>query len=59
MVELNDWPEDVYRQARKGPWMHFAADRKRFERRIKETDRLLRRVLDDRHRARVRLMLLD
>ena len=33
-----DWTEKDYRRARVGPWMHLAADRHRFQRRIREFD---------------------
>jgi len=59
IYELNDWPSDIYRQARKGPWMYLAVDRKRFERRIRQTESILSRILTDEHRATIRTMLND
>ena len=36
-----DWSADVYRDARRGIWMHMALDRIRFQNRIKRTELLL------------------
>ena len=54
-----DWLPDVYRDARKGPWMYLAADRCRFKRRIKQTELLLGDIFCDAHRENVRLRLFD
>ena len=32
VYELNDWHADDYRNARRGPWIHYAANRQRFKR---------------------------
>ena len=32
---LDDWPAEIYRNARKGPWMHYAVDRHRFRKGLK------------------------
>src|SRR5664279_4212765 len=47
--ELNDWPAKVYRDARRGPWMHYAAERHRFKRRIQQTEEILCNVLTESH----------
>jgi hypothetical protein len=31
---LTDWSPDAYRAARKGPWLDFARDRRRFQERV-------------------------
>jgi hypothetical protein len=54
VYELNDWPVDDYRNARRGPWMHYAADRHRFKRRIQQTEDILSRVLTDSHRDKIK-----
>ena len=56
VFELNDWTAQDYRNARKGPWLHYAADRHRFKRRIKQTELVLRDILTDSHRDRVRAL---
>ena len=58
IYELNDWTAEDYRDARKGPWLHYAADRHRFKRRIRQTELILRDILTDSHRDRVRGTLL-
>ena len=58
IFELNDWPADIYRQARKGPWMYMAVDRKRFERRIRHSEPILSRILTVEHRDIIRAMLI-
>ena len=55
----NDWPADVYREARKGYWMRAAQDRLRFERRIKITELLLGNIFTDDHRDRVCCRLIN
>ena len=50
IYELNDWPADIYRQARKGPRLYLAVDRKRFERRMRHTEPILSGILTDEHR---------
>jgi hypothetical protein len=47
-----DWPADVYRDARKGYWIQAAVDRKRFERRIKQTELELGDIFTNEHRER-------
>ena len=59
ICELNDWPADVYREARKGPWIHFAADRHRFRRRIEQTELMLCDVLNNSNRDKVRRRLFQ
>ena len=56
VCELNDWTAQDYRDARKGPWLHYAADRHRFKRRIRQTELVLRDILTESHRDRVRGM---
>jgi hypothetical protein len=48
----NDWPAEVYRDARKGYWMQVAVDRNRFERRIKQTEFQLGNIFTKEHRDR-------
>ena len=45
-----DWTEKDYRRARVGPWMHLAADRHRFQRRIREFDMKFGYIFTDIHR---------
>jgi hypothetical protein len=45
VYKLNDWPADVYREARRGQWMQYAADRCRFKRRIRQTELKLGNIL--------------
>ena len=56
VLELNDWTAQDYRDARKGPWLHYAADRHRFKRRIRQTELVLRDILTESHRDRIRGM---
>ena len=56
VFELNDWTAQDYRNARKGPWLHYAADRHRFKRHIKHTELVLRDILTDSHLDRVRAL---
>ena len=51
--KLNDWPADVYREARRGQWMQYAADRYRFKRRIRQTELKLGNIFSDEHRNRI------
>src|SRR5664279_5765989 len=55
--ELNDWPAEDYRAARRGPWMRCAADRYRFKRRIQQTEEILCNVLTESHRNNMRALL--
>lgn len=52
-----DWSPDVYRDARKGPWMIAAADRCRFLRRIKQTELDLGDIFSSDHRERIKCQL--
>ena len=52
-----DWSPNVYRRARKGPWMHIAADRCRFRRRINETESNLGHIFTINHRDKVKRRL--
>ena len=54
-----DWPPDAYRDARKGPWISLAADRCRFNRRIKQTECVLGDIFCDAHRENVKRRLFD
>jgi len=50
------YPADDY--DRRGPWMHAAIDRMRFSRyRIEQTELILAPVLDDEHRATIRMSI--
>jgi hypothetical protein len=51
--KLNDWPADVCREARRGQWMQYAADRCRFKRRIRQTEIKLGNIFSDEHRDRI------
>lgn len=55
------WSEDDYVSARRGPWMMYALDSHRFQRRINEASNIIDPVLDDNHRLIIRLrnMTLD
>ena len=54
-----DWSPDSYRDARKGPWISLAADRCRFNRRIKQTECALGDIFCDAHRENVRRRLFN
>ncbi|NP_001088578.1 protein phosphatase 1, regulatory subunit 15B [Xenopus laevis] len=43
----------AYRMARKGPWEEYARDRCRFQRRIAETDGVIRNFLEPQHREKI------
>jgi hypothetical protein len=61
IVKVNqpmDWPPDIYRDARKGPWMQAAVDRCRFRRRIKQTETELGDIFTDCHREKIKRRLL-
>jgi len=47
-----DWTPMDYSDARKGEWTQIACDRFRFDRRIKETELLLRNIFSVDHRER-------
>lgn len=51
---LNDWPPEIYRDARRGPWLTMAADRCRFNRRINETQLCLGDIFSDAHRDKIK-----
>jgi hypothetical protein len=53
VYELNDWPADVYLEARRGQWMQHAVDRCRFKRRIKQTEIELGNIFSDDHRKKI------
>jgi hypothetical protein len=53
VYELNDWPVDVYLEARRGQWMQHAVDRCRFKRRIKQTEIELGNTFSDDHRKKI------
>ena len=44
------WSEKDYQRARVGPWIHLAADRHRFQRRIKDFDSKFGYIFTDIHR---------
>jgi hypothetical protein len=50
---LNDWPADVYREARRGQLMKYAVDRCRFKRRVRQTEIKLGNIFSDEHRNRI------
>jgi hypothetical protein len=54
VYELNDWPADVYLEARRGQWMQHAVDRCRFKRRIKQTEIELGNIFSDDHRKKAK-----
>ena len=47
------WSERDYRHARRGLWIHLAADRHRFQRRIDELDSNFGYIFTDIHREHV------
>ena len=49
----SDWPDEVYTEARKGQWHHFALDRRRFQKRILKIDKVIRYCLSHDHRAKI------
>ena len=53
VYKLNDWPADVYQEARRGQWMQYAVDRYRFKRRIRQTESKLGNIFSDEHRNRI------
>jgi hypothetical protein len=53
VYKQNDWPADVYMEARRGQWMQYAVDRCRFKRRIRQTEILLGNIFSDEHRNRI------
>jgi hypothetical protein len=53
VYELNDWPADVYLEARRGQWMQHAVYRCRFKRRIKQTEIELGNIFSDDHRKKI------
>ena len=54
-----DWSPDAYRHARKGPWISLAAERCRFNRRIKQTECVLGDIFCNAHRENVQRRLFD
>jgi hypothetical protein len=58
MYTPTDWSPSVYRDARKGPWMLQAVDRRRFHRRIKQTEKALGDIFSEAHRDEVKRRLL-
>jgi len=53
----NRWSDREYRAARIGPWTHYAADRCRFNRFVREFDRRYGHIFTDIHRARMRELI--
>ena len=53
VFRFNDWSPEVYRAARKGPWMQLAVDRHRFKRRIQQTELALGNIFTDNHRNKM------
>ena len=53
VFEPIDWCPDDYTEARKGQWMQAAADRHRFNRRIKMTETEFGNIFSNDHRAKV------
>ncbi len=49
----NDWSPSIYQRARKGPWLRFAVDRFRFQRRVEQTEEMLGDIFSESHRAKV------
>ena len=50
---LDYWAPELYRAARKGPWMQLAVDRHRFKRRIQLTEVALGNIFTDIHRDKM------
>lgn len=50
--QTTEWCE-AYEEARKGPWVQYAADRERFRKRITDSETVLNPILLDSHRERV------
>ena len=46
-----DWPNEDYTEARKGSWHYFALDRRRFRKRILETEKLIGHCLSRDHKS--------
>jgi hypothetical protein len=53
VYKLDDWPADVYREARRGLWMQYAVDRSRFERRVREIEVQIGHIFSDDHRKKI------
>jgi len=51
------WSDREYRAARIGPWIHYAADRCRFNRFVHEFDRRYGYIFTDTHRAYMRELI--
>ena len=49
------WSDADYTAGRRGPWMHMAADRHRFKRRIRQLENILNPILTETHRQCIRL----
>ena len=52
-----DWSPNTYCEARKGPWMQLVVDRRRFRRRIKQTECALGDTFTEDHRDKVKRRL--
>ena len=50
VFRFSDWSPEMYRAARKGPWMQLAIDGQRFKRRIQQTELALGNIFTDNHR---------
>ena len=53
VFQLGDWSPEIYRAARKGPWMQLAVDGHRFKRRIRQTELALGNIFTDSHRNKM------
>ena len=51
VYQPTDWSYDDYRSARIGPWIRMAADRSRFQRRIRQIDLLIGHIFTEQYRA--------